>query len=1093
MITKDNLPQLLNTLGFTQEHNLYRKKIRNHEIKVDIAQERITYPEGLKINRETTINFSQNENFVVLECIHALLEAGYEPEHIELEAGTHVGHQSIAGHLDILVRNNDGEDYLLIECKTTDSKNSELDKAWKRTLQDGGQLFNYFNTYRQAKYLCLYASDFQDGHLSQDYYLISMQDNPEYLESNKNLLSFAKVQEKNAGKEAYFSVWKDTYQQDALSHGLFESKPFHIGQLPFSVNELKTIDETSIQKKYHQFATIMRQHNVSSRENAFDKLVNLFLAKIIDEKHNPEKLQVYWKGAAYDNFYSLQDRLQALYAKGMREFLDEEITYIKDDTLENAFVLFKNDPDETKKTVLEYFRQLKFYTNNDFAFLDVHNETLFYKNAAILKEIVQMLQDIRLVNENERNQFLGDLFEGFLDQGVKQNEGQFFTPMPIVRFIVSSLPLETLFAQNSQPKAIDYACGAGHFLTEYASQIKPIIEQQQGELKEAYKQIYGIEKEYRLSKVAKVSAFMYGQDDIQIIYGDALGKQAEITDSSYSVLIANPPYSVKGFLSTLSEEERQHYTLSDSVNDLESNNAIEAFFIERAKQLLMQNGVAGIILPSSILSNGNLYIKVREILLQYFDVVAIAEFGSGTFGKTGTNTVTLFLRRKTTEIDFAQHYQNRVNAWFANKFQFDGVFEDSHLLNAYIAHCGFEQEAYYAFLQQGLLPENNETFDAYRKEFAISTEYKNLIKTKKFKALDEAEKNNEKTTALCAYIKAIEAEKLYYFILAHQVQTPVLVITAPSDNKANKQFLGYEWSSRKGDEGIKYLSGAAISEDEALTSEQGINRIQTPLFNPKNADDDSKLNFLIRQNFSGSLKHIPEHLSNFAKRIALVDMLDFSRTSFDKAIRTSVQQKIEISSKYPLVRLGEVAEVNSGNSAPQDKKYFANGSYPFFRTSDVGKLHLSKNMDTAVDYVNDLITDRLKKFPKGTILMPKSGASTYLNHRVIMGVDGYVSSHLATILANEKSIYTYYLYEILILIKSQDLKPKSDYPSLTLEDIKNIKIPLPPLEIQQQIIKECEKIDKEYETSRMKIEEYRAKIAKIFNDLEIVRGGGRTL
>ncbi|WP_410683582.1 restriction endonuclease subunit S [Avibacterium paragallinarum] len=55
--------------------------------------------------------------------------------------------------------------------------------------------------------------------------------------------------------------------------------------------------------------------------------------------------------------------------------------------------------------------------------------------------------------------------------------------------------------------------------------------------------------------------------------------------------------------------------------------------------------------------------------------------------------------------------------------------------------------------------------------------------------------------------------------------------------------------------------------------------------------------------------------------------------------------------------------------------------------------------------------------------------------------------------------------------------------------IGEIKIPLPPLEIQQQIVTECEKIDEEYENSRMKIEEYRTKIAKIFNGLEIVRGG----
>ena len=50
---------------------------------------------------------------------------------------------------------------------------------------------------------------------------------------------------------------------------------------------------------------------------------------------------------------------------------------------------------------------------------------------------------------------------------------------------------------------------------------------------------------------------------------------------------------------------------------------------------------------------------------------------------------------------------------------------------------------------------------------------------------------------------------------------------------------------------------------------------------------------------------------------------------------------------------------------------------------------------------------------KGTILFPKSGASTLLNHRVIMKIDGYVSSHLATIKANEEIITDEYLFYML--------------------------------------------------------------------------------
>ena len=146
-------------------------------------------------------------------------------------------------------------------------------------------------------------------------------------------------------------------------------------------------------------------------------------------------------GPQYDDYYKLQDRLQVLYKEGMEQFLGEEVSYIDESTIEETFKLFLNDPDATKDTILKYFRQLKFYTNNDFSFIDVYNEKLFYKNAQVLVQMVKMLQDVKLVTEKP-NQFLGDLFEGFLDDGIKQSEGQFFTPTPIVRFLVSTLPLE---------------------------------------------------------------------------------------------------------------------------------------------------------------------------------------------------------------------------------------------------------------------------------------------------------------------------------------------------------------------------------------------------------------------------------------------------------------------------------------------------------------------------------------------------------------------------------------------------------------------------------------------------------------------------
>lgn len=104
-------------------------------ITVDFAAEAIRYPKGLKINRATTTNFSQPENFVVLECITRLLSLGYTPQQLELEKSTPKGHGEGGGYCDIIIQDNEGKVFALVECKTmgsTKKSQDEFSRAWSR-------------------------------------------------------------------------------------------------------------------------------------------------------------------------------------------------------------------------------------------------------------------------------------------------------------------------------------------------------------------------------------------------------------------------------------------------------------------------------------------------------------------------------------------------------------------------------------------------------------------------------------------------------------------------------------------------------------------------------------------------------------------------------------------------------------------------------------------------------------------------------------------------------------------------------------------------------------------------------------------------
>lgn len=602
-------------------------------------------------------------------------------------------------------------------------------------------------------------------------------------------------------------------------------------------------------------------------------------------------------------------------------------------------------------------------------------------------------------------------------------------------------------------------------MNELASQIKPLITQHwQGELveltdhlKTQHRSIYGIEKEYRLSKVAKVSAFMYGQQDINICYGDGLVQQHPafpgIQNDSFDLLVANPPYSVRGFLETLPDEERDNYELSDTVDKLDSFNSIEAFFIERAKQLLKAGGVAAIILPSSILSNGSgTHIKTREILLQYFDIVAIAELGSGTFGKTGTNTVTLFMRRKKTAPDTAAHYRERVAQWF-NTDDGQSEYQDAHLIERYAAHIGVSLADYKTLLEGNIAGAWTQAahFDVYNKAFNDSTEVKNLYKQKYFKLFSEAQQTEQLEERYLRYVTKLERDKLYHFVLANDQAHPVLIVKSPSDNKAQKTFLGYDWSTSKGDEGIKLVKNA-----------QGHH--QTHLYDETDRNNASKLNRLIADNFDGKLGAIPAALSEFATTARLVDMLDFSRAGFEKQIVLSSKKAVLLqSNRHPMEKLSSLNTIlRRGKSSKYGtsliqiiKSGQARGLFEF----DFSEKHFVEEgfvLDERQLKAGDLL---INSTGKGT-----AGRVTYFDLSGTFVVDSHISIFRPNARLNPK----FGLYS-LERIGFKALESLADGASgqieLTLETIGEIQIPLPSLGVQQIIVTECEIVDSEATTA----------------------------
>lgn len=1146
-LNKENLRELLSSLNFQEASNIWT---RNYEsgagIAVDFNKQTIQYDpvdssfkngeypsinkpaSGFIIHRDTTLNFSAKENFVCIVCIHLLLEKGYEPKHIVLEPSFQVGHVNKPSYGDILVFDKKYKPLVLIENKTF---GAEFSSEWNNMQKDGGQLFSYLGPLRNQLGACenivLFASEFDDGLVTKSH-IITLKDNEKRIAELENPLTFENT-------DSPFKVWEQTYAKSFETKGLFESDiaPYSIGKTKYTISDLKGLSHAEIRPIYHEFATILRNNAITDFEHSFYILIDLFLCKITDERNNPNDLQFYYKGISRDTPKEYCSRLLKLYKQGKKELFGVDVINKEENDIKQIF-------DDTNRSLTNglfkgikaLFEEIKFYNIKKFNFIDVENKEEFELNFQILIKITALIQDINLSN-SETNHFFGDLFEGLLSKNVHQTEGQFFTPLPIVNFIIRSLPE---FTNSNSVKVLDYACGAGHFLTEFIKTY-PNTE------------VYGIEKSQPLSQVAKIATIINGaKNNTHIVFKDALSHLNTLEtrfngfeEDSFDCIIANPPYSVKGFLNTLTKEDKIQFSLMHYVDEkaLESKKSIECFFVERAKYFLKRHGLMGIVLPSSILSNGELYIRVRELLFENFNILSIVSLGSRTFGSTGTNTIILFAQK------VAKKNSHGLLDTFISKKDYK-QYTNCNAIENYIKKQNYNEQDYFSFMQEEILNESlekNEIFTDYKKNFKKNpvkkSQQNDWFKSSSFYSADLKEKSKEYKKRLSefldsdeyrnlvkdeyrkqfiSYAKEIEKDKLNTFI---QIESnKVLILQSPPDkigNKSNKakivEFLGYDWCNRKGDEGIKYVVDqssdieaddfVATDEDDAdiTSSINSIKYIKTPLYNPSNAYDYTKYSFALRKHICEQCKnkfsfnfepseqlkeHITsekEHKLHYAK---LSDMVDFSRTEFDKTIKLNeVKQQAEFKSKYPYCAIEEIVDVLIGGTPSRSNAQYFKGNHLWVSISEMKDNIIT---DTKEKITDDAIRNsNVKLIPKGTTLL---SFKLSIGKTAIAGSDLYTNEAIAGLIPRSNQVSNEYLFSLFSshLINLENVGNKAFGKSLNSSYLKKeVKIPLPPLEVQKHIVEDCQKIDEEYENAKNTIENCKQKIESIMQNVQGVQ------
>ncbi len=1081
-IHKDRKIQIdfLEFLGFNRQiynPNLYSKQYKEHhdyEISVDISKEKIFYRDDDRLNVNddkiclgdtTTSNFSHPENFVVLECVNRLLEKGYEPKDLFLEKRWKQ-RRTESLKADIQISGRDGKVLIIIECKTW---GNEFEKEKGKMEENGGQLFSYLQQDKNAEFLCLYSSRFEFDKIQYENAIVKIQDRKEDLEAFKKGDDSIKLYKFANNKTELHEVWKETFYLYFHYNGIFEDdiNAYAIELKPLKKRNLKKLKEP--QKIFYQFLEILRHNNISDNANAFNRMLALFLCKIVDEEKSKNDILDFQVKEGEDDFEKIQDRLQKLYQKGMSRHLQEKIVYYEDKVIKEIIDKY---PKQTPLEEIErIFKEIKYYTNNEFAFKEVHNKELFEQNSRILNEVIKLLQNYQF-RYTKKQQFLGDFFELLLNHGVKQSEGQFFTPVPIVRFIILSLVIEEIIflnlkneKENFLSKILDYACGSGHFLTEsidevqkiiltldktkYNDKIKKQIEKLKKSPEWAKECIFGIEKDYRLARTSQIACFLNGDGDANIIFSDGLENHTRLkTDKQkFDIVIANPPYSVKSFKNYLNVGKKEFELFSHLT---EKSKEIETLFIERTKQVLKPGGKAGIILPSSILSNSGIYTRAREILFKYFEIKAIAELGSKTFIATGTNTVVLFLKRRNDNFQKDRKYiaDDLILNKTERKRELDFI-DSKKLLIKFLEKRELDFEDYQSFNKREANDKIKQTefFKEYQNWFENLTETKNLKKKKTFQSKTKDEQKQELSSLFFDKALNIERDKFLYFMLCLQdgdfrgdenYYRSLKTITVNMGNKIDeqKEFLGYEIIGRRGEEGLR------IYKDKN-------DKNMTKLFDDDNYENQEKANSYIRKSFLNSQNfEIHDSLKDNIKWLNLIDMVNFEGVHFEKQINLNAESVTQIESKWKLVKLGDLLKIDWGNTNLTKKIYKKNGY----------KVYSATGQDGFTDFY---------EHDGSAIILSAIGARC---GRCFFAIGKWTAIKNTIIIKEKlKSVKLKFVY---LLINNENYWNKAGkaQPFIKLGSANNQKIPLPPLEIQEKIVSGIEKMEKKEKDNDEKIE-----------------------
>ncbi len=213
------------------------------------------------------------------------------------------------------------------------------------------------------------------------------------------------------------------------------------------------------------------------------------------------------------------------------------------------------------------------------------------------------------------------------------------------------------------------------------------------------------------------------------------------------------------------------------------------------------------------------------------------------------------------------------------------------------------------------------------------------------------------------------------------------------------------------------------------------------------------------------------------KKSAMKHLFTYGAVPFEEADKVELKET-EIGSipkKWEVVRLGEVAEINSGGTPSTNKKgYWENGDIPWIKSGKCQDCYI-KTPDIYITK-KGLENSSAKIFKPNTILVAMVGAT--VGKTGLLTFSACTNQNVAGIYPKDENLYYLYVY-FMLQSRYSDFTKSKGFIIANLSFIKKLLIPFSPLPEQQHIASILSGIDEQIEA----MENKKKAIRELFNSL----------